>query len=105
MRVFVLVIAAFVLGGCEVISDINSEIGFSEEEKAKSKAKAEATAPADEEEPDTYAKRTAEWWGKAKSLGPREDQDSDNPMVRCKVGGTERFTLTRDCLASGGTVL
>ena len=108
VKAFALLFALVACSGCglwDVIVDINSEIGFSEEEFAKSKPKVEEANP-----PDTPSagqqlqQRTAEWWGKAKSLGPRTDS-GPSAMVRCRVAGSERFTKAQDCVSMGGTIV
>ena len=104
MKQLVLLIALVFASGCDVIADINSEIGYSEAELSKGKPEAaSAAAPAAAEE--TPAQRSATWWENAKTLAPAEKKQGGDAMVRCRVAGSERFTLARDCISSGGTVL
>jgi hypothetical protein len=102
-----LLFALFACSGCglwDVLVEINGEIGYSEEEFAKGKPKAEEPEVAAVSSKSELLKRTETWWKNAKTLGPAKTTGKD-AMIRCKLGGSERFTRSRDCLAAGGSVL
>jgi hypothetical protein len=110
VKLFVLLFALFACSGCglwDVLVEINGEIGFSEEEFAKSRPKqpkVEETQVAGAKPKSELQRRTETWWKNASTLGPAKKTGKD-AMVRCRLGGSERFTRTRDCVAAGGTVL
>jgi hypothetical protein len=109
VKLFVLLFALLACSGCglwDVLVEINGEIGFSEEEFAKSrpKPKEEEVQVAGPKPKSELQQRTETWWKNASSLGPTK-KTGKNAMVRCRLGGSERFTRPRDCTAAGGTVL
>lgn len=108
VRLFALLFALVACSGCglwDVLVEINSEIGYSEEEFAKGKPKPEEPEQvAATQQKSELLQRTENWWKNASSLGPAKKTGKD-AMVRCRIGGSERFTRPRDCVAAGGSVL
>jgi hypothetical protein len=107
-----LLLVALLGSGCFVFDELDkgNEILDSHSptrsKAAKEKAAAAAGAagqPADPKE-DPKAREKA-WWQSARTLSRADEKPSEDPSVRCRLGGGVRFTRQSDCLTQGGTVL
>ncbi|HVN40708.1 MAG TPA: hypothetical protein VMW19_21280 [Myxococcota bacterium] len=104
-RVVVLALVAQLTSGCFVFDELdkgNKELDHysaARNEKAREKqAEAAKAAPGQPEQ----GEKKKNWWETARSLSVAEKTPSDNPHVRCRVGGKDTFMLQSDCVSQGG---
>lgn len=105
MRLVLVILVALLCSGCFVMDELDAgmEIMDAHTPADKKKAKAAETAEAGEEpeKPPTYDEAVTGWFQNAQTLGPRKE-GGDNPMVKCEIGGSVRFTKRVDCRSQGG---
>jgi hypothetical protein len=106
MRALIVIAASWLCFGCFALDEIDA--GQKEMDRYTAKGKSDGAKPADagskgkaEGEQATPEERAKQWWSSARTFSPRED-DAKSDIVRCKVGGTVRFTSQADCTNSGG---
>ena len=119
LRLVALALVAQLASGCFVFDEIdkgNKELDAHSptRNKAAKEKEAKATAAAAAAQPGAKGKdgkpldpkeRSRLWWQSAHSLSTAEKEPTDNPHVRCKISGKERFMLQSDCASQGGKVL
>jgi hypothetical protein len=102
MRALVLILVSVLCAGCFVFDEIDAGQKEMDRYGGKGKAKAESAEVAKSNEPSPK-ERARQWWDKARTLTPRED-DAKSDIVSCNVDGAIRFTTQTDCQNSGGRV-
>jgi hypothetical protein len=110
LRVCALLLVAVLGSGCFVLDELDkgNEILDSHSPTRSKAAQANAAAnpaakPGDPAQ-DPKAREKA-WWQSARSLSRADEKPTEDPSVRCRLGGGIRFTRQSDCLTQGGTVL
>jgi hypothetical protein len=113
LRLLAVLLVALLGSGCFVLEELDkgNEIldahsptrSKAAKEKAAAAAGQTAAKPGDPQE-DPRARQKA-WWQSARSLSRADEKPSEDPNVRCRLGGGVRFTRQTDCLTQGGTVL
>jgi hypothetical protein len=99
----VLMLIPWLTSGCFVFEELDKGMEIMEAHTPKKQKEEEAAAKlAEGEKPPTYAQSVGNWFQNAKSLAPREQTASDDPMVPCTAQGRTLFTRRSDCLARGG---
>jgi hypothetical protein len=102
----VLFLIPLLTSGCFVFEELDKGMEIMDAhtpKKVKEQEEAEAAKLANGEKPPTYAQSVGSWFQNAKSLAPREQTASDDPMVKCTAQGRMLFTKRSDCLARGGS--
>jgi hypothetical protein len=100
MRTLVLILACALSSGCFVFDEIDA--GQREMDRYGGKGRPESAEVAKSEQPSPK-ERARQWWDKARTLTPRED-DAKSDIVSCDVNGAIRFTTQTDCQHIGGRV-
>jgi hypothetical protein len=101
MRRLLLLLVPLFAVGCFAFDEIDKGQKEMDRYGGRSKGKAEEeAAKSDELSPK---ERARQWWDKARTLTPREE-DAPGDIVSCKVGGAIRFTTETDCRNVGGRV-
>ena len=107
MRALAVIAVSLLCFGCFALDEIDAGQKEMDRYTAKGKsgdAASDAKSPGKAEgEPASPEERKKQWWSSARTFSPRED-DAKSDIVRCKVGGTVRFTSQADCTNSGGRV-
>jgi hypothetical protein len=88
--------------GCFVFEELDKGMEIMEAHTPKKNQKQEEEQLAEGEKRPTYAQSVGNWFQNAKSLAPREQTATDDPMVKCTAQGRTLFTKRSDCLARGG---
>lgn len=117
VRLVALALVAQLASGCFVFDELdkgNKELdahspirnkAAKEKEAKAAAAAAPATAKGKDGKPLDPKERSRLWWQSARSLSTAEKEPSDDPHVRCKISGKERFMLQSDCASQGGKLL
>jgi hypothetical protein len=116
LRLLALALVAQLATGCFVFDELDQGDKIMDahsptrskaaKEKAAAEAKAAAGAPKGKDgKPLDPKERSRLWWQSARSLSTAEKEPSENPHVRCRIDGKERFTTQSDCASQGGKVL
>ena len=103
MRLVLLLLVALLGSGCFAFDELDAgmEIMESHTPADQKKKAAEAKSGEDPEKPKTYDQSVAGWFENAKTLEPRK-AGGENPVVKCELGGSVRFTKRTDCASQGG---
>jgi len=113
LRLLALLLVALLGSGCFVLDELDkgNEILDSHSPTRSKGAQAHAAAAAGQQpgkpgdpKQDPKAREKA-WWESARTLSRADEKPSEDPNVRCRLGGNVRFTRQTDCLTQGGTVL
>ena len=111
LRVCALLLVAVLGSGCFVLDELDkgNEILDSHSPTRSKAAQGKAAAANPAAKPGDPAQdpkaREKAWWQSARSLSRADEKPSEDPSVRCRLGGGIRFTRQSDCLTQGGTVL
>jgi hypothetical protein len=107
LRLLALALAAQIASGCFVFDELDKGEKILDESSptrnaaAKKKAE-EAAAKAAPGQPADPNQKKKSWWETARTLSKADKAPSDDPHVRCRIEGRERFMLQSDCLTQGG---
>jgi hypothetical protein len=108
MRALIAVlVASFLCSGCYVWDELGKgeeimDQHFSNSGKNQHKTEAQQRAEQRKAEVPTPREKMAEWWEKAKTLGPLAEQEGDDGIVYCDLGQESRFVRRSDCATLGG---
>ena len=107
LRLLALALVAQLVSGCFVFDEIDKGEKLMEENSgALQKKKAEQAAAAQAAATTTGNAAGGEkkkgWWETARSISAADKAPTDDPHVRCKIEGKERFMVQSDCLSQGG---
>lgn len=107
LRLLALALVAQLVSGCFVFEEIDKGNAIMDaasptrNEAARKKAEAAAATGAPGKPADPNEKKKS-WWDGARTLSSAEKAPSEDPHVRCRIEGKERFMLQSDCLTQGG---
>ena len=107
MRLIALALVAQLASGCFVFDELDKGEKLMDENSGKlqAKKKAEEAAAAAKAAPGKAAnpnEKKKSWWETARSISAEDKAPTDDPHVRCKVGGKELFMVQSDCVTQGG---
>lgn len=106
LRLLALALVAQLASGCFVFDELDKGNKIMEENSGKLQQKkaAEAAAAKAGTKPGAPAEgeKKKSWWETARTISPEDKAPTDDPHVRCKLEGKERFMLQSDCVTQGG---
>lgn len=106
LRLLALALVAMLASGCFVFEELEKGDkildAHSPTRSAAAKKKAEEEAAAAGKQPADAGEKKKNWWETARTLSSAEKKPSEDPHVRCRLDGKERFMLQSDCLTQGG---
>jgi len=109
LRLLALALAAQLVSGCFVFDEIDNGNKMMEQNSGKlqQEKKAEAAAAKAGTKPGAPAEgeKKKSWWETARTISKEDKAPTDDPHVRCKLEGKERFMLQSDCVTQGGRPL
>jgi hypothetical protein len=112
LRILALALAAQLVSGCFAFDEIDKGNKMMEQnsgalqQKAKDAAAAKAAgAKAGATAGAAEGDKKKSWWETARTISAEDKAPTDDPHVRCKLEGKERFMLQSDCVSQGGRPL
>ena len=104
LRLLALALVAQLASGCFVFDELDkgNQILDASSPTRNEAAKKAAAAKAAEAKPADPKEKKKNWWETARSLSSADKAPSNDPHVRCRIEGKERFMLQSDCLTQGG---
>jgi hypothetical protein len=109
MRLHVLAVAlvAQLASGCFVFDEIDKGDKLMEQnsgtlQQKKAEAATAAASGGAKAAGGAEGEKKKGWWETARTISAADKAPSDDPHVRCSLGGKERFMVQSDCLSQGG---
>ena len=106
LRILALALVAQLASGCFVFDEIDKGNKLMEENSGKlqQKQKEEAAAATAAAKGGTTGEgeKKKSWWETARTISAADKAPTDDPHVRCSLGGKERFMVQSDCVSQGG---
>ena len=107
LRLLALALVAQLVSGCFVFDELDkgnkildqNSATRNDKVKAKEAEAAKAAAPGKQADPKAEKKS---WWERARTISAADKAPTDDPHVRCRIQGKERFMLQSDCVTQGG---
>src|SRR5262245_52143813 len=110
LRLLALALVAQLASGCFVFDEIDKGEKLMEQNSGnlQQKKKAEAAAVKAGTKTGSAAAegdKKKSWWETARTISAEDKAPTDDPHVRCKLEGKERFMVQSDCVTQGGRPL
>jgi hypothetical protein len=108
LRLLALALTAQLASGCFVFDEIDKGEKLMEENSGalQQKAKEEAAAKAGPKKGQpAEGEKKKSWWETARTISAADKPETDDPHIRCRIEGKERFMVQSDCVSQGGRPL